>query len=342
MPVRLAFVLTALAGVVAAGAQVAPAPRPVVINRVSVIDPATGTVRPDLTVVVRDRLIVAVGTSPTIPRDADILDDRNRFLIPGLWDMHVHLSYARASALPVFVAHGVTGIRDVGSDLADVDTFQVQADLSPLVMRSGPMLNGMEFNRYQLAVNDAVEARTAVRTLHKAGVDFVKFHRRTSREAFFAIAEQARALRLPIIGHIPMTVTPAEAFDAGQATIEHAETLFEGTFTAARAGTDLSTEIAQWRATEATALFDKFVANGTFVDPTLIAHEELETLVAAGVSTAAALRAATTNPAQLFPTLQTGEISPGKRADLVLLDGNPLEDIRHTRRIRAVITGAVC
>ena len=68
-------------------------------------------------------------------------------------------------------------------------------------------------------------------------------------------------------------------------------------------------------------------------------HEELETLVAAGVSTAATLRAATTNPAQLFPTLQIGEIAPGKRADLVLLDGNPLEDIRHTRRIRAVIAG---
>ena len=71
--------------------------------------------------------------------------------------------------------------------------------------------------------------------------------------------------------------------------------------------------------------------------PGFALHDELETLVDSGVSTADALRAATVNPARTVPRLQTGHIAPGKRADLVLLDANPLEDIRDVRRIKAVV-----
>ena len=76
----------------------------------------------------------------------------------------------------------------------------------------------------------------AARTLKKAGVDFLKTHRRTSRDAYFALADEAKKLGMPLIGHVPMTVTPAEASDAGQQTIEHVETLFEGTFATAHNG----------------------------------------------------------------------------------------------------------
>lgn len=393
------------------------------ITQVGVVDPAAGAVALDMTVVIQDGRIVSVGKS-TAPPGAEIVDGRSRFLIPGLWDMHVHLSYARASALPVFVANGVTGVRDIGSDLGEIDRWRVQIDsdtlVGPVIVRAGPMLNGMEFNRYQLAVADAVEGRAAVRALHKVGVDFIKLHRRTSREAYFGIAQEARALELPFTGHVPMTVTPAQASDAGQTTIEHTETLFEGTFAAERAGRNQAEEIAKWRASEGNALFARFVRNGTLVDPTLIAqeylirlletaqpdpraayiaasarqegdktlaavrpaadkvllerrplvrelravtalmsragvslltgtdtsflhppgfalHDELETLVESGVSTADALRAATVNPARVMPALETGHIAPGKRADLVLLDANPLDDIRNIRRIHAVV-----
>jgi imidazolonepropionase-like amidohydrolase len=215
-------------------------------------------------------------------------------------------------------------------------------------------------------------------------------------------------------------VSPDEAADAAPATIEHTETLFEGTFAAAHAGQDLAAEIARWRTSEASALFAKFVRHGTAVDPTLIAqehlirllergtpddrerymaasarreaeksltevrrtadafvrtrkpvlaemravtgmmhragvtlvtgsdtsfihppgfivHDELELFVAAGLTPADALRAATVNPASMFPSQNTGTVAAGKRADLMLLDANPLDDIRHTRRIRAVV-----
>lgn len=391
------------------------------ITHVAVIDAADGSIARDMTVVIRgDRIVSSVARGPA-PKRAKVIDGRNRFLVAGFWDMHVHLSYARASALPALIANGVTTVRDMGSNLAEVDGWRARIShgtlVGPTIFRAGPMLNGKEFNAYQLAVNDAVEGRVAARTLSKVGVDLLKIHRRTPRDAFFAIAEEARTLKLPLSGHIPMTVTPAEATDAGQTTIEHVETLFEGTFAAQSAGKDLLKAVKAWGETEAPALFDKFSRNGTAVDPTLIAqmylvqlfesrspdrraryiaasarkeaektlapearkallerkallgefrtltgamnrkgvtlvagtdlsylhppgfslHDELVLLVEAGLTPAEALRAATVNPARLFRSSESGVVAPGRRADLVLLEANPLENIRNTQRICAVI-----
>jgi imidazolonepropionase-like amidohydrolase len=397
--------------------------RALAISHVGVIDTNAGTVKPDMTVIVQDGRIVSVDRSTAVraPSGAEIVDGRGKFLIPGLWDMHVHLSYARVSALPALVANGVTNVRDMGSDLAEIDRWRAQiADntlVGPTIIRAGPMLNGKEFNRYQLEVDNEAEARTAVRTLQKVGVDFIKLHRRTSREAYFAIADEAKKIGLPFTGHVPVTVSPGEASDAGQASIEHTATLFEGTFATDYSGKDQAAEIARWRATDASALFTKFVRNGTFVDPTLVAqeylvrriesgspdpndryiaasarqeadktlvpeakkslleskavlremravtalmnragvillagtdlsylhppgfvlHDELALLVESGLSAAEALRTATLNPARLLRLPDAGIIAPNARADLVLLDGNPLDDIRNTQRIRAVV-----
>lgn len=408
--------------VAASARQTPPASRPLAITHVGVIDTAAGTLVADMTVVIRDGRIVSVEkSSGATPQGAEVVDGRNKFLMPGLWDMHVHLSYARASALPAFVANGVTSVRDMGSDLAELDRWRAQiADdvlVGPSIVRAGPILNGREFNRYQLAIADAAEARMAVRALAKVGVDVIKTHRQTSREAYFAVADEAKKLRLPFSGHVPVTVSPADASDAGPASIEHTETLFEGTFATEHAGGHLLAEIERWRSTEAPALFERFVRNGTAVDPTLIAqtymlrlleagtpdpqaryiaasarqegdkmltqearsvllsrgptlrelqkvtalmnragvtlltgtdtsvlhppgftlHAELALLVESGLTPAQALRASTVNPARLFPAQESGTIAPGKRADVVLLDANPLDDIRNSQRINAVV-----
>lgn len=418
-------VLATALSCIGAGAHSSPS---LVISGITLVDIASGRVDANMTVHVEGSRIVRVEktTDTRAPAGAHVVDGRGQFLIPGLWDMHVHLSYARSSALPALVANGVTAVRDLGSDLAELDRWRTQiADntvVGPTIVRAGPMLNGMEFNRYQLAVADEAEARAAVRTLQKVGVDFIKLHRRTSREAYSGIAAEAKRLALPFIGHVPMTVSPGEASDAGQASIEHTETLFEGTFAADQAGKDLTAAISQWRAAEASELFAKFVRNRTVVDPILIAqahivrsleatqpdpraryiaasarqeaekmlggvradlekfllerrpllgeyqkvtammnragvtllagtdlsvlhapgfslHDELALLVETGLTPTEALRAATINPARLFPGVEVGTIEAGKRADFVLLDGNPLSDIRNTQRIRAVVLG---
>lgn len=393
------------------------------ITDVAVIDATTGTVTGKMTVSIAGDSIVDVG-SGAAPDGARVVDGRGKYVMPGLWDMHVHLSYARASAFPALVANGVTGVRDMGSDLAEIDRWRAEIEngtrTGPTIIRSGPMLNGEEFNAYQLAVADAAEGGTAVRALQKVGVDLIKLHRRTPREAYFAIAEAARAAGLPFAGHVPMTVSPAEASDAGQSSIEHTETLFEGTFASEREPGDLVPGIAAWRESEASELFATFVRNDTMVTPTLIAqghlldlvdstepdpraryiarsareqadsaladirpraetflrerrpafrelrgvagamsaggvkllagsdlsylhppgfslHDELALLVESGVSVEEALRAATARPAEWFGSEKFGAVAPGQRADLLLLDGNPLDDIENTRRIRAVV-----
>jgi len=394
----------------------------VAITHVTVIDTERGTAVADMTVVVDGDRIKTVDKRPP-PKDAQIVDGRGKFLMPGLWDMHTHLSDSRSSALPVMAATGVTYARDAGNSvLAEIDVWRGQIAagqiLGPTILRAGPTLNGQESNPNHMIIANADEARFAARLLKKAGVDFYKTHRRTSRDAYFALADEAKKLGVPLIGHVPLTVTPAEASDAGQQTIEHVETLFEGTFATAHNGQVTAENMKAWRESpESAALFATFVKNGTVVDPTLVAtgllarafgslnadprliyvaasnrkkreeglsalpavaknamppqvverqavtlamqragvtlitgtdasflhppgfslHDELDMLVDAGLTPAEALRAGTINSAKLFPALDAGAIAPGKRADLIVLNGNPLADIRHAHDIHAVV-----
>src|SRR6266478_997799 len=88
-----------------------------VITHVSVIDVRDGHTRPDMTVVISGNRIVEMGEAGRtyLPKDAQVIDESGRYLIPGLWDMHVHLGNATEAALPLLVASGITGVRDMGS-----------------------------------------------------------------------------------------------------------------------------------------------------------------------------------------------------------------------------------
>ncbi|HEY3052243.1 MAG TPA: amidohydrolase, partial [Thermoanaerobaculia bacterium] len=211
------------------------------ITHVTVIDVASGNLRRDVTVVVRGDRIESSGSA--VPKDAQIVDGHGKFLIPGLWDMHVHLSWTKESALMLLVANGVTGVRDLGGKLSELDEWRTKIAagliIGPRIFRAGPILNGQKFNQFQMVPGNANETRGVVRALKEVGVDFIKVHRRMLRDSYFAAIDEAKKQGLPLVGHIPMTVTPEEASDAGQATIEHVATLFEGTFSAALNGRKL-------------------------------------------------------------------------------------------------------
>jgi imidazolonepropionase-like amidohydrolase len=404
------------------------AAKPLVISHVTVIDGTGAPPQDDMTaVIVGDRITqVDEAAKVQIPIGSQVVEGRGKFLIAGLWDMHAHLSWVRASALSILIANGLTWVRDMGGRLSEIDEWRTKilAGLlvGPRIVRSGPQLNGQEFNPYQLVSGNPDETRGVVRALKKVGVDFIKIHRRLPRDSYFAAIDEAKRQGLPLVGHIPMTVSPAEASDAGQATIEHTETLFEGTFSAALKDKNLSDAIQEWRtAGEGEKLFARFVKNRTVVTPALggwrwlidfsdpslppdprsryvaesmkkayprplktsaeelteskrrfaefcevvrgmnrsgvtllvgtdaagpripgfSLHDELETLVHCGLTPMQALQAATLTPAKVFNKAgDFGTVGSGKFADLVLLDANPLEDIRHTQRIRAgVVNG---
>src|SRR5258708_28051401 len=250
--------------------------RPLAISGVTVIDPNGGTAVAGVTVVVREGRITSIGTDIVIPRDSTKIDGRGKFVVPGLWVMHVPGGFARASAFPAFVANGVTAVRDLGGELAEIDRWRTEiatgTRVGPLIVRVGPMLVGQDPLRFQLLVDTSKAGRDIVRRLHAEGVDQIKV-KSMPRDVYFAVMAEAQALGLSVTGHIPTVMTPEEVSDAGQ-SVEHVITLFDGTFQAARPGKEFSAGAALWRAAdEARALFERFVRNGTYVDPTLVHYE---------------------------------------------------------------------
>lgn len=245
------------------------------ITDVTVVDTQTGALSPHRTVVVHEGRITSVGTGPA-PRGVAVLRGTGKFLIPGLWDFVTHVSWTRASALPVFVANGITAVRDQGGDLAETAVWAegVRSGrlIGPTIFQVGPMLNGKSFNRYQFALGSPDQARGAVRLLKAQGVDGLEIERRVPREVYAALMTEAKTAKLPVGGKVPMELTPAEASDAGQATIDNLETIYDGVFGAAN-DKDVIGGIDRFLAPGGggDALFAKLARNGTAVTPSLYA-----------------------------------------------------------------------
>ncbi len=237
------------------------------IANVDVVDVAGGRVVPEQSVVIREGRI-AFGEP-----EGEIVDGRGKFLMPGLWDMHVHLCWKGEASLEELVRYGVTAVRDMGGHLHQLDAWRAEIEagerIGPRIWRAGPILNGASYNEYQRVIADGDEARAAARELARAGVDFLKTHRRTSREAYFALIDEGRKLGLDVVGHIPMEVEPAEAVASGQATIEHTETIFEGTWDATRTE-PWPQAVRRFRHEKADELFARFVENDVPLTPTLV------------------------------------------------------------------------
>jgi hypothetical protein len=202
------------------------------ITHVTVVN-AADTPRPDQTVVVRGRRITAVGASAEVPvpRGARVVDGRGRYLIPGLWDMHVHAfsaGFARFAG-PLFVAYGVTGVRDMGWFVDSARHWQIQVALGRVVgprVVVGGRLDGPDNRAPWVArAANASQARHAVDSLHRAGADFIKVYSALPREAYFAAADAARRAGVPLAGHVPYAVDVVEAMAAGQRSIEHEDDL---------------------------------------------------------------------------------------------------------------------
>ena len=147
---------------------------------------------------------------------------------------------------PLFLAHGVTGVRNMNDGTGDVTlelTKSVRRRLAegdlrgpPRFLTAGPSLDGdPPLGSNPVVVRTAAEARAAVEQLVSNGADLVKVYENLSREAYFAIMDEARRRRIPVDGHVPFRVTPEEVADAGQRTVEHPDALAAGCSTAAEA-----------------------------------------------------------------------------------------------------------
>ena len=360
--------------------------------------------------------------------------------MPGLVDMHVHL-FNNAShrapnewAFPLFVANGVTGVREMWTEpaaMAVVNGWREKVArgelVAPRVLAAGAAVGA-----------ESVETtRRQVREAKAAGADFVKIFSEVPEPQWRAILEEARALHMPVCGHIPAEVSLLDAATAGQRSNEHLTQIYEACSAREKqllgarkglAGKEI-VELRDAQEREVLESFDQricdrtaaalakteqvqvptlvlpyFEARGSrtnfrddtrwrylrsdeqarwerifkehpvgdeklaarrwevsrqivqtlhaagvrilagtdapmpLVYPGFALHKELELLVEAGLSPADALRAATIWPAEFLGLSDSsGSITVGKRADLLLLDDNPLSRISHTQRIRAVV-----
>src|SRR5687767_9816240 len=231
--------LLATFGSVAGGSTPTQTPA-LAITNVTVIDGSGSPPRPHLTVEIRGGRITAIdsGGRPRIPPDVTVIDGSGKFLIPGLWDTHVHLAKAGEMALGLFVANGVTSVRDMGGDFALVKRWRSEiaagARVGPRIRAAGPILEDAErvqrmkargtvepVDRFRAPVSDTIDARRVVDSVARLGADFIKVRTSASPQVYDAIAQATRDAGMTLAAH--GDIVPLEQMlDAGQRTIEHA------------------------------------------------------------------------------------------------------------------------
>jgi imidazolonepropionase-like amidohydrolase len=280
-------------------------PAQVAITQVTVIDATGAPARPDMTVVISRDRITDLGKAGrvVIPPKARRVDGKGKFLIPGLWDMHVH-AFDRRMFFPLFLANGVTGVRDMFDPYMQFKEWRKEITagkyLGPHLVGAGPLVDGPNpFWPGSLVARDAAEGRKAVGTIKRRGADFVKVYSKLPRAAYFAIAAEARKQGIPFAGHVPEAVSAAEASDAGQKSMEHLygialacsthEKELRHDLVGALAKPDnQAVRFAMIRANaragesydakKAAALFARFAKNGTWQCPTLPVLRSLASL----------------------------------------------------------------
>lgn len=403
MPYRLApcIALFALGLLGAVDCMAQAAPQPVAITHVTVLPMDGPQPLQDQTVLIVDGRITALAPSAAVavPPEALQIDGRGRYLMPGLSDMHAHVSLREGNRAEDYLNQGITVVRNM-QGIPEHLAYRDHLRPGGLVFRTaGPALAGRRISKRHHIVTEPEAGRAAVREQAEAGYDYIKVYSLLARPVYEAILDEAGQRGIPVVGHVTDAVPITQALAAGQTSVEH----FYGYFWALEAETSVlqgnwaprrlfhaveidTTKLAGlaaqtaragvwncptlWRkdhhlpsplareAWETPALRARGHRNrmklvkalhdagaGLLVgtdDQARVVHEELALFVEAGLSPYEALQAATVGAATyLGMGDEMGTVEVGKRANLVLLAGNPLEDIAQTRSTVGVFVGGV-
>lgn len=205
---------------------------------INVVPMSTETVVAAQTVLVRDGVVASIGPvdAVPIPKDARVVDGTDRYLMPGLAEMHAHVPDAGSPNIDrnftLYVANGVTTIRGMlghESHLALRRDLEEGTVFGPRLVTSGPSLNGR-------SVNGAGHASELVAAQHAAGYDFVKIHPGLDADEFDALAETANELGMPFAGHVTIAAGVPRVLEKGMATIDHLDGYFAALLPSASQG----------------------------------------------------------------------------------------------------------
>jgi len=276
-----------------AAAQTLAPQSEIYITHVTVIDTERGKETTDQTVVISDGKIsdVAGSNHVAVPASATTVDGKGKYLIPGLWDMHVHGTRFE-STLPLYIANGVTGVREMWGP-PDANKFRAELAakhlIAPHIYLGSPGVDGKPpiWPGISIEVTTSEEARRAVDEQKQRGADFIKVYSVLSRDAYFAVVDEARRQNIPVAGHVPNSVSIWEVTAARQRSIEHSfgievgcssrEKELRPKFLAAQRNRK------EWEALRSEAwqsysdqrcknLFAELKKNGTWPVPTLVVH----------------------------------------------------------------------
>jgi imidazolonepropionase-like amidohydrolase len=393
--------------------------RPLLIEGISIIDVLSGAERRGQSVLIEHGHIIAIsdGSGSSAAQTANKIDGRGKYLIPGLWDAHVHITEETGRFLPLYLRFGMTSVIDKGGSLDRLislrETLASGREIGPRLFMAGRPIDGdppqwpSAYPDVPLVVRTAVEARTAVRTNKQAGANYIKLYGGLGQEAMSAAIDEAHKLGMKATGDLLLwPFAPEVALKMRIDALEH------GVPTAFKTGapgrysypaeesrllpliqtmisqhTALTSTIAhlvrvtanpqekatfqalppqlQKRALEMLALqtlspasaalrrdyhcgvVSRFVEGGGLVmagtDSFWLTsypgdvHEEMQQLVDCGLTPLQAIQAATINPAQWLGASDLGTVKLGNRADLLILNANPLTSIQNTRQIYGVV-----
>ena len=201
-----------------------------IFRHVTVIDATGAAPQKEVDVAIDGPRIVTIAKKIRLSRaDAArvrIVEAKGKFLIPGLWDMHIHLGPPEIY-FPLLVANGITGVREMFSGIPIQQSVNGERCLTclaswrPDFWMARRCFRAALRRRARSRSAHPDQARFAVRALAQSGVDFIKVYNSIPREAYFALAAEARAIGIPFAGHVPEAVSPAEASGVGQHSQEH-------------------------------------------------------------------------------------------------------------------------
>ena len=204
------------------------------ITNVSVIDVVTGGVSKQSVLVNDGKIARVLDPSESVGQSLEVIEGTGQFLLPGLWDMHVHIVYEAQliQQMPdLFLDYGVTSVRDTGALLANIQPelarWRALGAAAPDIFFSGPLLDGRLVvydgnGRTEIGRSNASAqaARDQVADLVAAGVDFIKIYELVSPEVFAALVESAEAANIPIAAHVPLSMM-AETAGPRVQSMEH-------------------------------------------------------------------------------------------------------------------------
>ena len=367
----------------------------------------------DSIVIVRNGRIAAAGprASVRIPRGMRVVDGRQRTLLPGLWEMHIH--YSGIEFGPALLAAGITTARDCGGEFdfltAQRDEIEKHGGPSPRLLLAGLVDAGGLKAFGHVTAETPEEGRTVVRRYHDAGFQQIKLYTFLTPEVVKAIAEEAHRLGLTVTGHVPQALNAFEGVQSGMDQINHlnyASNMMRGPG-GGRGTVDVNSEAAEaairffkdhhtvidptagWgemashskevdvasfepgilkasfsqemkfrgmggnttadqmrdRTRQSLAVIGALHRAGVMIvpgsDTGLVGyglHREIELYVEAGMTPMEAIQSATIVSARAMGLeREAGTIEAGKRADLFLVDGDPLRDVRDLRKVAGVV-----